>query len=108
MKKNWYQSLWYWRLAVFECLTDAFIAGAMVFISAVANQDWDQLPHTAKITIKLCTIVAVLKVVKSFLSTTISVLQQQMPMPEGIATHQEITTKTTVDNPPIIADKPLS
>lgn len=104
-QKTWTQSLWYWRLAIFECLTDAFIAGSMVWISAVANQDWEQLPHTAKVTIELCTVVAMLKVIKSFLSTTIAMLQDSMPLPEGVGSRQEIkeTVKTTIDNPPVPA-----
>lgn len=100
--KSWTQSLWYWRLAIFECLTDAFIAGSMVWISSVQDTEWEKLSLTARHTIVVCIIVAMLKVVKSFLSTTISVLQDAMPLPAGVTAHQETkeVTKTVIDTPP--------
>jgi hypothetical protein len=95
MNKTWYQSLWYWRLAFFECLTDSFIAGAMCWISAVANADWNQINPTARATIVICTIVAMLKVVKSFLSTTIQVLKDNQPTPDGVVIQQQLKTIQT-------------
>jgi len=102
MTKTWYSSLWYWRLAIFECLTDAFIAGAMCWVSSVANADWSQLGKTARETIIICTIVTMLKVVKSFLSTTMKVLQDAMPAPNAVVhTETQTTQKTVVDVPPV-------
>lgn len=101
--KTWYQSMWYWRLAFFECVTDAFIAGAMCWVASVAQDDWTQISHTARITIMICTTVAMLKVVKSFLSTTIQTLKDNQPIPEGTTVQQQTTVKqvTTTDAIPV-------
>jgi len=101
MQKTWFQSLWYWRLAFFECITDALIAGAMVWIAAVANQDWSTMQRTPKEVIIVSVVIAMIKVVKSFLSTTITVLQDNMPLQPGIAEHKETTetVKTVVETP---------
>lgn len=74
--------MWYWRIAVFECISDAFIAGAMVWMAAVSNQDWSAIPKTARQVIIVSTAIAVIKVIRSFLSTTAQLLKDQMPIPE--------------------------
>lgn len=71
------KQIWFWRLAIFECLSDAFVAGAMVWMAAVANQSWQDIDPTAKAVIKVS--VAVVKVIKSFLSTTMATLKQNAP-----------------------------
>lgn len=76
---NWFKNAWYWKLAIFECFSDAFITGAMVWMAAVANQNWEDLPPTAKTIIKLSVLVAVVKTIKSFTSTTMQVLKDNRP-----------------------------
>lgn len=115
MKTTWLSSVWYWRVAVFECISDAFIAGAMVWCAAVANEDWGAISGTARHVIEVSVVIAILKVVRSFLSTTAQVLKDQMPIAEpgqtvtrkqtdSLATTEtkvEITPKTNEIIPPI-------
>lgn len=74
-----FANIWYWRLAIFECLSDAYVAGAMVFMAAIADKEWSEISHTGKLIIYISTSVAVIKVIKSFLSTTIQVLKDSKP-----------------------------
>ena len=68
-------NFWYWRLAIFECATDAYIAGAMVWMAAIADKEWGSLSPTAKHLIMVAVSVAALKIVKSFLSNTMNLLK---------------------------------
>lgn len=77
--KNLWGNIWYWRLAIFEVITDAFIAGAMVWMAAIANEDWSMLSPTARAVVKVSVAVAMVKVVKSFLSTTLQTLKDNQP-----------------------------
>ena len=86
-----FQNIWYWKLAIFECAIDAFIAGALVWMAATANSNWDDLNSTAKATVWLLTIVAILKVWKSLVSTTISDLKKGQPAADAAANAKEVT-----------------
>lgn len=92
MNKSWFDSLWYWRLAFFECCSDMFIIGATTLIASLANSDWKQMNGTARFTIILCTVMAMVKVLKSNLSTTIQTLKDNQPIPEGTTVQQQVTT----------------
>lgn len=87
--------MWYWRLAIFECVTDAFIAMSMVWVAAVADKAWTDLSPTARHVIEISAVVAGLKVVKSFLSTTMQVLKSEMPIPDDGTGNLTKTVQTT-------------
>lgn len=97
MNKTWMQSMWYWRLATFECLSDMFIAGAMVWLAAVADTEWDKLSTTAKHVVEVSAVIAAIKVMKSFLSTTKQDLKDELPEQPGIQTKETLEVKTISD-----------
>ena len=82
------QTVWYYKAAIFKCAFDALIAGAAVWMAAVANQKWSDLDSTAKAVIVVLTIVAIAKVWESFLSTTMADLKAAKPAAD---TQQEVT-----------------
>lgn len=73
------QSVWYWKLAFFECASSVFITVSMVLLASLAQVTWSDIGGTAKFTICLSALVAGVKDVKSFLSTTMQTLKQNAP-----------------------------
>lgn len=99
--------MWYWKIATFECLTDAFIAAAMVWIASVGDESWAQMTNTAKTTVYIAATVSALKVVKAFLSTTKQDLKDEMPIDNG--TSVKTTVKSTItESAPIDTVKPTT
>lgn len=79
---NMFQNIWYWRLAIFEVVCDAYIAGAMVWTAAVADKEWSALTPTARTFIYIAASIAIIRVFKAFLSTTIKDLKDAKPAAE--------------------------
>jgi hypothetical protein len=100
---NWMQNVWYWKIAIFECLTEALTAAAMVLISALANQDWKQINGTARFIIYLTASVAFMKSIKNFLSQTMSILQGWTPPDPG---KTAATTVAVINSGPAPATAP--
>ena len=78
----------------------------MVWMAAVADKEWDELSPTARHIIWVSASIALLKVVKSFLSNTMAILKEARPIildkPQKLVAHSESivatpegTTKTT-------------
>lgn len=88
------QSLWYWRLAIFECVMDAYIAGAMVWMSAIADKEWSDLTPTARHAIWVLVSISVLKSIKSFVSTTVQVLKEAKPKAEAVQAQKDLAKQT--------------
>ena len=87
------QTLWYWRLVIFDCVVDAYIAGAMVWMSAIADKEWSDLTPTARRAIWVLVSIAVLKSIKSFTSTTIQVFKDAKPKAEAELQQKDLAKK---------------